>query len=185
LDRQADRTLADTAFRRRAVHPPALPQAFQAMRSLSSTLSFGVRRFFSPSHTSCIGCLMLLNKSSIYSKIFRQFFFVSKTGSITFIFSTFFFLNKFSSDIGLVQQPGWLSHKSRGFGVFFEKIRQIRQFFSGSCSIIEVIEQLYYTIIRKIARLLSLENFMRSKTIEIYTASFSLHPGHFLFLFKN
>ncbi|MDR0557847.1 MAG: helix-turn-helix domain-containing protein [Treponema sp.] len=50
----------------------------------------------------------------------------------------------FYENIGLVQQPGWLSHKSRGFGVFFEKIRQIRQFFIGSCSIIEVIEQLYY-----------------------------------------
>ncbi|MDR0558503.1 MAG: hypothetical protein LBG43_11700 [Treponema sp.] len=46
-------------------------------------------------------------------------------------------------NIGLVQQPGWLSHKSRGFGVFFAKVRQIRPFFSGSCSITEVIEQLY------------------------------------------
>jgi hypothetical protein len=44
---------------------------------------------------------------------------------------------------GLVQQPGWLSHKSRGSGVFFTKIRRIRPFFSGSCSITEVIEQLY------------------------------------------
>jgi hypothetical protein len=27
--------------------------------------------------------------------------------------------------IGLVQQPGWLSHKSRRFGVFLAEIRQI------------------------------------------------------------
>jgi hypothetical protein len=50
-----------------------------------------------------------------------------------------------SAFIGLVQQPGWLSHKShkfRGFGVFFAKIRQIRPFFSGNCSITSVVEQL-------------------------------------------
>jgi hypothetical protein len=48
------------------------------------------------------------------------------------------------TNIGLVQQPGWLLNKSRRFGGFFSKIRQIYPFFSGNCSITEVIEQLYY-----------------------------------------
>ena len=40
----------------------------------------------------------------------------------------------FISIIGLVQEPGWffaklrLAYKSRGFGVFFAKIRQIYRF---------------------------------------------------------
>jgi hypothetical protein len=45
--------------------------------------------------------------------------------------------------IGLVQQPGWLLHKSRRCGGFLAEIRRICCFFSGSCSITEVIEQLY------------------------------------------
>jgi hypothetical protein len=47
------------------------------------------------------------------------------------------------TNIGLVQQPGWLFHKSHRFGEFLAEIRQICCFFSGSCSITEVIEQLY------------------------------------------
>jgi hypothetical protein len=31
-------------------------------------------------------------------------------------------------DIGLVQQPGWLFHKSRRFGGFLAEIRQICRF---------------------------------------------------------
>jgi hypothetical protein len=46
-------------------------------------------------------------------------------------------------DIGLVQQPGWLSHKSCRFGGFLTEIRQTCRFFNGGCSRTEVIEQLY------------------------------------------
>jgi hypothetical protein len=35
---------------------------------------------------------------------------------------------KKGKDNGLVQQPGWLFHKSRRFGVFFAKIHQIYPF---------------------------------------------------------
>jgi hypothetical protein len=35
---------------------------------------------------------------------------------------------KNEKNIGLVQEPGWFFHKSRRFGVFFAKIRQIYLF---------------------------------------------------------
>ena len=74
------------------------------------------------------------NRLTNYEKLLRKL-------NIEYIFDNDY---RSDTDIGLVQQPGWLLNKSRRFGEFLAEIRQIYLFFSGSCSITEVIEQLYY-----------------------------------------